>query len=564
MLVEKNKLKNPIAEGGEGIIYKSKKSIYKIFKSHIDMDSKKKKIDVLMSFKGRSASFPTDIIYDNNNKFIGYSMDVFDGDEIKRLGNKKFRKANKIDTVKVLKLLVAIELALTKIHKNGVVVGDLNDSNILFDKYNNICFIDTDSWSVAGIDCDVAMETFKDPLLTDSHFSKETDWFSFAILTFKMLANIHPFGGTTNPDMNIVERIKRRRTLIGNDDVRIPKFIGSYEFISPILLHKLKEIFESKLRISVGPQINDFLGKNKHCKDCNSYYYADFDSCPICNKNAEILRTPVKVDSKSKIPYVLMFENDDISMIINKDIYLSDNGMIKSIPDKIGIYKYETGIKFYKTKQVKKHDLIVSTKSNFTLHGNLVKKQYNSDIIVNNDKIYYHSLSGTLVEISVFEGYTSETTLAHLSINSMFKVVNRDVFAIVNMYDNYKVINISGYMQEIRAFGKIVDWSFHHDDVTGNWLYITEDDKGIFNTYIMSKYAIEYHTNKIKYHTSLNNLDLNNNIIFIPEDKKIRGFSYKKNIYKDFDCEIVTGESNIKKHSKYFSVINEKEIYRIG
>ena len=75
------------------------------------------------------------------------------------------------------------------------------------------------------------METFKDPQLISNNFNIETDNYAFAILCFKSLTRIHPFGGTTPDNMNIIDRMKNKLSIIDNTNVKIPHTINNYIFI---------------------------------------------------------------------------------------------------------------------------------------------------------------------------------------------------------------------------------------------------------------------------------------------------------------------------------------------
>jgi len=95
-------------------------------------------------------------------------MDKVDGEEFKKLSNKKFVKANGITKKEILAMLDRLFDVLAELHKQGIYIGDLNDQNILFDKHYDISIIDCDSWSIDSEKCDVAMDLFKDPLLVSN------------------------------------------------------------------------------------------------------------------------------------------------------------------------------------------------------------------------------------------------------------------------------------------------------------------------------------------------------------------------------------------------------------
>lgn len=52
--------------------------------------------------------------------------------------------------------------------------------------------------------------------------------------------------------------------------------------------------------------------------------------------------------------------------------------------------------------------------------------------------------------------------------------------------------------------------------------------------------------------------------IYIPIDGKIRGYSYKKDIFKDFECSIVGPDSKLIKSGSKFTIINDDNIYTLG
>ena len=198
MILKSNITRLPVlAEGGEGIIYEYGDKLIKAYKSHVNMPTKEKKIKLLMA-KNLPAEVisPIDIVYDSRNKFVGYIMDKVDGEEFKKLSNKKFVKANGITKKEILAMLDRLFDVLADLHKQGIYIGDLNDQNILFDKHYNISIIDCDSWSIDSEKCDVAMDLFKDPLLVSNNFDQKTDTYAFSVLSWKSLTRIHPFGGT--------------------------------------------------------------------------------------------------------------------------------------------------------------------------------------------------------------------------------------------------------------------------------------------------------------------------------------------------------------------------------
>ena len=52
--------------------------------------------------------------------------------------------------------------------------------------------------------------------------------------------------------------------------------------------------------------------------------------------------------------------------------------------------------------------------------------------------------------------------------------------------------------------------------------------------------------------------------MFIPIDGKIRGFAYRKDIFKDFECAVVDADSKLIKRDKRFVIVNDENIYNLG
>lgn len=76
--------------------------------------------------------------------------------------------------------------------------------------------------------------------------------------------------------------------------------------------------------------------------------------------------------------------------------------------------------------------------------------------------------------------------------------------------------------------------------------------------------AVDYETEQIKYNCQLSNLCISNSTLFIPVDGKIRGFSYAKSVFKDFECSVVNDGSRLVKKKNKFVIINNENIYSLG
>jgi serine/threonine protein kinase len=556
----------PLAEGGEGIIHMYQDKILKVYKPVVNKKEKFEKVSRLLNKQlPPTVIKPVELAYNERKEFIGYLMDKVDGEELKRLSNKKFVKANNVSVEDIVNILNKIKDTLVDLHKTNVVVGDLNDCNILITTSGDVFFIDVDSWSVDGINCSVCMDTFKDPLLVADNFTPETDAYAFGILAFKTLTKVHPFGGTTIPDLDLLERMKKRMSVIKNPNVVIPRTIEKWDFVYPKIIDEIKDIMDDGKRFLINDSLKHFKENLKYCPDHKDFYYSKFNSCPVCNANAQVQHVPIKSASINGIPYIILFDLKDIDTILNKDIYLSTTGEIVHLMSKRRT-PTTPGMKYYFSNDGE--ILYAASDVKISVHGQRnshnFEKQFKGEIVVHDNRLYYTNTSNTLVEVIVNPQGNAIRNISKVSINNVFDIIDKDKYLICNIYDNMKIVNIDGYNHTINDGYKIQEYGIHYDEVSKHWLFITEDHKGIFRTYVFDKNKLVYFSDTIRYKTDLNNVCFNGNGIFVPGDKVIKGFSYQKNIYKDFECDVVNEESKLLKKADKFIAINSDCIYRIG
>jgi DNA-binding helix-hairpin-helix protein with protein kinase domain len=113
--------------------------------------------------------------------------------------------------------------AFDELHKVGVVIGDVNQSNVFVSDQAAVSFIDCDSFQIrhAGTTylCEVGVDLFTPPELQGQSFSKvvrtpEHDRFGLAVLIFHLLfMGRHPFSGrySGQGDMPIDKAIREHR-----------------------------------------------------------------------------------------------------------------------------------------------------------------------------------------------------------------------------------------------------------------------------------------------------------------------------------------------------------------
>lgn len=567
MIIDNKILKQtPLAEGGEGVIHEYKNQIIKIYKSNVNKNEKLEKIKRLMNKNLPNYIVkPLDIVYDRRKQFLGYSMDKVEGEEFRRLSNKKFLRINNITTKDIIKLLVDIKNTLGILHKQNIYIGDLNDCNILFNKNLNLFFIDVDSWTIDEFKCPVCMDSFKDPLLIENNFSSSTDEYAFSILAFKTLTKLHPFGGTMNPDIGIIERMERGISVIDNDNVVIPKTIKKWSYISPKLIEEMKEIFNTSKRFLLDKSLEEFSNHLKYCDKHKEFYYGKFSECPLCNEDAKIVTAPIKVSGTKGIPYIKMMFGNNIKTILSKDSYLDINNYVVHNKSNSKIC-YEFGNRYYFSDNGSIIYTVRDKKISLQVKGCSYDfdKIYKSSVIIKDNKMYYTNLNCSLIEVTISDKGNYSKHITKVASNNIFEVYDNENYFICNLYNGMRIINISGYNYTLNNDDKIINYGIHFDPASKKWLFITQNDKNEFVTYIFDKNKVIYQEDNIKYTSNLINMCFRNDIIFKAGDGVIIGFDYKNNRYKDFACEIVNETSCLVRENNKFIVINDTEVYIVG
>lgn len=552
--------RTPLTEGGEGAIYEHKGKIIKVFKPHIDLSAKERKVNALMkSTLPNAVITPIETVLDNKGRFIGYAMEKVTGEEFKRLSNRKFVTANNIDTKFTLSLLVKAKSVLQEIHNQNIYIGDLNDQNILFDVSGNIYFIDCDSWTVGNDKCTVAMDLFKDPKLKADEFNADTDNYAFSILAWKCLTRVHPFGGTMNPDMPITDRMSKGISVIDRVDITIPRTAKKWNGFSPALLSDFKSVFENGLR-TLSDGMEDMLNNLSFCKKDKECYYSKFSSCPYCDSNAKVNQKLISKGVVGGLKLYALYDGENIKTVFDRYTYLDNSGYVRN-GNQISHYLPQFRYHFLADES-----MVIETNEHFRFCTNKdyrIEKKFKTQIVVEENSIYYISPQNTLVKTEVMETGNAIKNICKVSNTAYFLVENGN-YCVVNYYTGKLIVNIKGANTIIDYQTDIINYGIHRDEVTEKWLLLFEDSKGKFYTYVLDGKSVEYHTDAIKYDCQLNCPCISNSTIFIPIEGKIRGFNYKKSAFKDFECGVISEESNLIKEKNKFVIANFENVYVLG
>ena len=405
------------------------------------------------------------------------------------------------------------------------------------------------------------MDLFKDPKLQSNDFNQKTDTYAFSVLAWKLLTRIHPFGGTMEPDMNIMDRMAKGISVIDNPNVIIPKTINSWRNLSPKLIKVLRDIFENGCRV-LSDELEDMYNNLKFCSVDKEYYYGKYSNCPLCDANAKVQTKPISQGVIGGLKLFSILNPADIKMVLSENMYLNHNDDIVDIRTNKTV-KYQYGARYYFTSD---GYLIEDFLNEFVIHSEKeyrIEKKYKSQIVVEGNHVYYISKQNTFVDMTVMRMGNSIKNICKCAVSSYFEVKNGN-YCIVNHYQGKIIVNINGSNSEIKYPSDIINYGIHYDDISDKWLLILEDKTGTFRTYIIKNNDMLFETDQIKYTCPLNNPCISNSTIFIPIDGKIRGFSYVKSVFKDFECGVVNDDSKLIKRRNKFIIINDENIYSLG
>lgn len=254
------------------------------------LDAKRKKLEAFPTGLPASVVAPVQLLRDAKRNVIGYAMPRVDGaEDVLRLGQRSFREGV-ISNAEVVALFRKLRAVIESLHAKRVIVGDLNDSNVLF-RGDEPYLIDADSMQFGSFPCPVGHERFLDPLLYGKDlaaapvFTPGSDWYAFAVQLFASLLYVHPFGGTHSKLPTLLRRAEARHSVF-RSDVRYPRGAAHWKVLPDTLLGFLERVFEQDLRAPVPDRALDLTWTRCRCGTEHAR-----SACPDC---ATLSAAPVR------------------------------------------------------------------------------------------------------------------------------------------------------------------------------------------------------------------------------------------------------------------------------
>lgn len=459
--------KEYLAQGGEGVVYRKGNVAFKIYHDPKKMIPEQK-IRELQHLNIPTVLAPIDIIYDSNTrKAIGFTMPYLQSSEyLSRLFVKTFKKQNSITPSMVVDMVTKMQKTLQEIHKKGVIVGDYNEMNFLVDdNYKNVYNIDVDSYQTKNYPATAIMDSVRDRKAPFGKFSKETDWFSWAVVTFQLYTGIHPFKGRhPNYKNNDFDARMKDGVSVFNPDVKIPKALRDFSIIPKPHLEWYKRVFE-KFERTIPP-------------------FAD--ATQMVSGYA-----PIEVISASGLTVDLI--HNYLESII--DLYMFDGN--RYVITEKAIYKHDKPIFDFTRKpkdiclaRVMGHDPVIGVKRGlvlgfFDLNRNEIGQVAADDFMTSNGYVYCIRNDGLFQHHFMVLGKTKLVTkkLASIVSNSskLYEgVVIQDLFGKMRLtipYEFNKVANIT--VPELNGY-RMIDAS-----CKGRFCVIIAESKGVYDRFVI-------------------------------------------------------------------------------
>ena len=575
---------NKLAEGGEAAIYDySLDDVIKLFHQKVNLSVKEQKVKFFISVHNQ---LPPNVIAPEEevtirNQLVGYVMKKLVGaEDLHMLVKPKYLASMHLSNKDVLEIMTQFGIDLSKLHKKGILVGDISDYNFQIIGKKNY-FIDVDSYGVSGKflpDAYTEMFTCPDSYRCDNtvEFSLENENYNFAVLTFYVLTRIHPFGGTYLPEkkMSILERMKKKISVIGKygKDIKIPKIVGSWKWMSPQLQDDFLQIFENGKKIDITPDLEDCLNNLEYCKVHDTWYYSKFSQCPLCNESAQVKAAPVVVKTTptlgTKVPQltaVFSAQEKDCLYILSAIHYLNKNNQAVHIASdrkfdvprgsKVDFSNDGKVVYLVKNGSIEIYD---GNGAHMSTFESMPKTNY----IVKDKTIYYVDRGGNFIKMNI-TARGNEPTYVEQVYKPLFEVAEDGRVFIVSLYPKRMRIHTDDYNFDVDYRGWINEYAIKYDKVTHHWLFVYQLPNGKYRTMVFRKDKIKYDDVVITYNAiPLSNIDFANNTIYDPDNGRIVGTNILKGVAKEFVCSVVDESSKLEFTGRGFRIYNQDAIYK--
>jgi len=237
-----------LATGGEGVVYAKGGYVYKLYLDPAGARARgiEDKLKLLQAIHHPHIVAPTDVLLNAQHEVVGFYMPQASGVPLVKTFTNAWRDSNNFGIRESLALVENMRLAVDAAHQAGAVLVDANEMNYLADG-TAPRLLDVDSWQIGAFKASAIMPSIRDVHSAD--FTLLTDWFSWAVVSFQVLAGIHPYKGV-HPDF---KRGDLQARMLANASVFDPRVsvnagVRDYASLPGALLDWYRDVFQHGLR----------------------------------------------------------------------------------------------------------------------------------------------------------------------------------------------------------------------------------------------------------------------------------------------------------------------------
>jgi hypothetical protein len=230
---------------------------------------------------------PCGFALDKKKHVCGYLMPKIRGTALHDYGEPRWRREHPVTGDEVVAALLALHDAIAGLHRAGVVIGDCNDLNVLVDD-KRVHLIDVDSYQFGAFACSMFSERFVDPRLCDAQqlvpnrpHDADSDWFAFAVMVFRSLVGVGPWGGVVKSCPPGARALSRHSVLAA--DVTYPRAARPLAILPDDVIDTFRAIFERDQR-GMFPRVVLERLRLHACATCGEEHARV--RCPACQATA--------------------------------------------------------------------------------------------------------------------------------------------------------------------------------------------------------------------------------------------------------------------------------------
>ncbi len=214
----KVRLVRQIGTGGEGDIFLTDLGL--VCKTYLPDKINTRQVDKLRLMVDHQLShpgicWPLDLVSNDQGEVIGYVMEAAQGQNLQTTvftpRKTLYEKFPDWTRTHLVRLCLSVLEKFAFLHDKNVLVGDINQFNILVQSETEVYFVDTDSYQIEGYPCPVGTVNFTAPEIQGRDFkgflrTPEHEMFALATLLFMILVPGKPpysQRGGTEPAANI-------------------------------------------------------------------------------------------------------------------------------------------------------------------------------------------------------------------------------------------------------------------------------------------------------------------------------------------------------------------------